>query len=90
MYYASRREAEQNRESWERVVRLGRFARGSFGLQGRLTPGGQPWGGPASLMTVWATEEGFRDPKLERKPKGEKPYGYVEDEDAYFRVHNRE
>jgi hypothetical protein len=57
MYYDSRREAERERKSWQKVVRVGRFARGSFGLQGRLKQNGQPWGGPNRLITVWATED---------------------------------
>ena len=51
--YDSRKDAKESLQRGEKVVRAGSFARGSFGCYGRITPSGQPWGGPCSLVTIW-------------------------------------
>jgi len=52
-YFACRSAARKAAKRGERVIRLGSFARGSFGPYGRTTSSGQPVGGPNTLITVW-------------------------------------
>ena len=57
-YHASREEARQDCGENERVVRLGSFSWGSFGVTGKLRPNGIPVGGSAGGqmpgILVWA------------------------------------
>ncbi len=57
-YYATRTAAREACKCHERVVRLGAFAWGSFGVYGRLTSSGQPVGAAAGgqppQLIIWA------------------------------------
>jgi hypothetical protein len=53
-YYGSRDAAAEACGRGEKVVRLGRFAAGSFGVYPRLRSNGQPVGIPTTGVTVWA------------------------------------
>ena len=53
-YHASRERARRDRRRGERVIRLGGFANGSFGLFARLDSRGRTIGGPNTGIIVWA------------------------------------
>lgn len=57
-YYGSRAEARMNRGSSERIVRLGTFSAGSFGIYPPIRENGlargQVSGGPMPSVVVWA------------------------------------
>lgn len=52
-YHGSRRKARADRRQGERVVSLGVFSDGSFGVYARRKSG-QPIGGHPALVRVWA------------------------------------
>ena len=54
-YFASRSAARLAAGAGERVIRLGRFADGSFGCHAPRKPNGQTVGGPNAIITVWMT-----------------------------------